>query len=54
MIIQVRQVTKKYPLPKKLFSKGKIQYKNALDNVSFDLQPGLYGLLGPKARVNPR
>ena len=47
MIIQVRQVTKKYPLPKKLFSKGKIQYKKALDNVSFDLQPGLYGLLGP-------
>lgn len=47
MIITVSQVTKKYPLPRKLFSNGKLQYKRALDNVSFELKPGLYGLLGP-------
>ncbi|MEG1781912.1 MAG: ATP-binding cassette domain-containing protein [Oscillospiraceae bacterium] len=46
-MLQIRQLTKKYPIPTKIFSKEKQQYKKALDEVSFDLVPGLYGLLGP-------
>ena len=45
--LTINELSKKYPLPKKFFSKEKQQYKKALDEVSFDLAPGLYGLLGP-------
>ncbi|MEG1049967.1 MAG: ATP-binding cassette domain-containing protein, partial [Oscillospiraceae bacterium] len=46
-MLQIKNLTKKYPLPKKLFSKEKQSYKKALDNVSFEMENGLYGLLGP-------
>ena len=48
-ILQIKNLTKKYPLPKTLFKKGEqgLKYKLALDDVSFELLPGLYGLLGP-------
>lgn len=46
-MLTIYELSKKYPLPKKLFSREKQQYKLALDEVSFDLVPGLYGLLGP-------
>ena len=46
-MLQIQDLSKKYPLPKKLFSRERQQYKKALDNVSFELGPGLYGLLGP-------
>ncbi len=45
--LTINELSKKYPLPKKLLSKEKQQYKKALDEVNFDLAPGLYGLLGP-------
>lgn len=46
-MLNISNLTKKYPLVSKPFQRGKTEYKKALDNVSFTLEPGLYGLLGP-------
>lgn len=43
-MLEVDMLTKHYPISVK---KNAQKYKIALDQVSFSLQPGLYGLLGP-------
>ncbi len=49
-MLTIYQLSKKYPLPKKLLSREKQQYKLALDKVSFDLVPGIYATAAKSVR----
>lgn len=50
--LQIKHLSKRYFVPEKnlktfLFARKNIRFQQALDDVSFELKPGLYGLLGP-------
>ncbi len=46
-MLTISHLSKKYANRGNVFSKNEVKYKKALNDISLELGPGLYGLLGP-------